>query len=161
MANNDPHTNLDKLVNQADSAVSHKQALADEAIRKATTPRTHPVKSAMAIILPLAFVALLAYQYPRFFEPYPIPDPTKDASVAEADLEALAETIAVYKTATGQLPENLEAIGMPPDYKAWVKESGIIYSLNDDDFKLEWSLPKWKVRYDSATAKLETLPAEG
>ena len=159
MTDNNPHTNLENLVSKADTAVSAKQAQADEAIRKATTPRTHPVKTAFTLLLPVAFVGLLLYQYPRFIEPYPIPDPTKDASVAAADLEALAETIAIYKTATGRLPENLEAIGMPPEYRAFVKESGIVYKLNGDNFTLDWSLPKWNVGYDSSKEKVETKPS--
>ena len=156
-----PEKNIDQLAAQANTVVSEKQAKAEAAIRKATTPRNYITRYLLGWILPFLFLGLLFYQYPRFIEPYGAPDPAREINVAKADIEGLADAINVYRIASGRLPDTLDAINLPPEIKTFIQESGIQYAHDPDKFSLNWQLPKWKVVYDSANREVKTESING
>lgn len=147
--------NLNQLIEEAHQGVVQQQAAAAALTNKRQgQPRT---KEFLGLLLFVVFVVVAFIQYPRIYAPYDWPD-ADSSSAAEADLEAVVGVIETYRFSQGQYPATLSQVRFPAGLAQIVEGNTLNYRPNDTGYALEWTRPKWRGTYDSATEKISVEP---
>jgi hypothetical protein len=142
---------LNQLIDEAHEGASFQQAAG---ISASQLPKAQPAFKTIVSVLLLAALALALFiQYPRFRAPYIWPDAKSSAVMAEADMEAVASLIEVYRVSQGQYPAVLSQVALPEGLSALVASSLLVYTPADGAYTLDWTLPNWHATYDSKSGK--------
>lgn len=152
MSDKQADTSLDALASQAQQKVDVQNArLAAE--RAAGPAAPSQLKKIAAAVLVAAFAGALWTQWPRFTEPYAVPDPATFSGIAEADLDTVASLITAFRYSQGRLPNSLEEVNLPDGLRDLIAQSRIKYQLDGDRYRMTWISPQWEVTFDSATGQ--------
>ncbi len=148
MSEHNKPTNLDGLVEAATESVRQQQDKAAElAAKQPSQPRTRQIFTLMPIAI---FAAVLFYQFPRFVEPYALPDPATNPKVIEAELEAIAGVIEAYRFSKGKYPESFDQVRLPAGLAEAVAKTRLEYQLKNNSYVLSWTPFHWQAVLDAA-----------
>jgi hypothetical protein len=159
MSEQNKPTSLDGLVEAATDSVRQELGKAAElANKQPPQPRARQIFTAMPIAI---FAAVLLYQFPRFAEPYALPDPATNPKVIEAELEAIAGLIEDYRFSQGKYPESLNQVRLPVGLDEAVANTKLEYQLKENSYVLNWTPFHWQAVLDGATGKIVVTSANG
>lgn len=116
-------------------------------------------KRLVTVVLLGLLCIIFFLQLPRFSEPFEWPDPQKDSTVAEAELEVTGSLIEAFKLAQGRLPTSLSEVSLPPALRQRAANAGLTYEQANGSYVLTWTTPHVKVVLDGASGRSEVLSA--
>jgi hypothetical protein len=159
MSEQNKPTSLDGLVEAATDSVRQQQdKAADLATKQPSQPRAKQIFTAMPIAI---FAAVLFYQFPRFAEPYVLPDPATNPKVIEAELEAIAGVIEAYRFSQGKYPESLNQVQLPVGLAEAVANTRLEYQLKENFYVLNWTPFHWQAVLNGETGKIMVTGTNG
>ena len=147
---------LNQLIDEAHEGAGRQQAAMTASVNQ--RPAQPKAKRILGLLLLAALVAAFFIQYPRIQAPYAWPDAKSSPVAAEADLEAVAGLIEIYRLLQGQYPAVLSQLALPAGLAALVAGSVLVYTPGDAAYTLDWTLPHWHATYDSRTGKTAVEP---
>jgi hypothetical protein len=155
-----PNSNddLDKLASQAGETVREQLDRAAAAGQASAPPRRNGRKL-LTGLLAAGFFVTFVLQLPRMSEPFLLPDPDS-ASVAEADLSAVADFVQLYQLSQGRLPATLGEVNMPEPLREFATRTGIAYKEGGGNFMLSYKSAQWQVEFDSVTGRATAQKAK-
>ncbi len=158
MIDKQPGTNLEHAVYAAETEVNAQRVQAEtlDAVRT----RRNATKRYVLIALAVVCGAALYLQSSRFAEPYAWPDPAKDSSVTEADIEIIATLVETYRVSQGKYPASLDEIHLPEGLADLVTRGNVRYQTTANAFRLDWTLPQWRVEYDGEARTVKTVRSD-
>jgi hypothetical protein len=152
----DSNNKLDQLIESTRQDALAQQARSDAQVNQhVAVPRG---KQILAAVLMAVCAVVLFYQYPRFSEPYPWPDPSTNPSAAEGELITVVGLIEAYRISQGQYPAVLSQIAIPEGLTALMAETVLVYRPVEQAYTLDWTLPHWHATYDSLSEKVVIEP---
>lgn len=155
MSNPNPPPNLNQLIQEAHVGVVKQQEVTASLANQG--PKQSKAKPVVGVLALAAFVGVGMVQYPLFSAPLSWPD-TESGSVAEANMEAVVEFVETYRFSQGQYPSALNQIQFPDGLAQLIDANKLEYRAIGSGYALDWSLAKWRVRFDSETNKISSEP---
>lgn len=149
---------IDQLIDKATEHVAHEQQAAEAALAKqarASTTQQYLLGGLLVVSLGVAFV-----QVPKFSAPFESVDPTKSATVAEADLEIITSLVEAFRLSQGRYPQSLSEVTLPAALASASAKGTLIYANQGQYFTLDWTVPPWQLRYDGQSKQLTSKPAQ-
>lgn len=141
---------FDGLAEQVQRKADDQHAKLNAALNAKNTGTTKLKLIALAFFL-MVFGACLYLQYPHFSEPFEWPDPQKESSVAEAELEVAGGLIEAFKIAQGRLPSSLDEVSLPQALRQRAASASLTYDQINGNYVLTWITPHFKVQFDGAS----------
>lgn len=157
MSQSSTPSGLDQLIGHAHGELeAQRKAMEAKVAARPTRSRTKVIAT---ILLSALCAGMIFHQWSRFQEPYALPDPETDQVVVHVDIDAIAAAVESHRIATGTYPTDLGQVRLPAGLDELALHHGMVYSTQDDAFRIEWRLPSWHAVYDSANGVLNVSKA--